>query len=399
MAETATDDTLLPIEQPGAEPEMPMLHSTGILPCQAIREMIRGRDIVAQDDIVPDQIQPASIDLRLGRVAYRVRASFLPGRGATVREKIDRFAMHEIDLGPGAVLERGCVYIVPLMESLRLKARTSAMANPKSSTGRLDIFTRVITDGGKEFDRIEPGYKGPLYAEISPRTFSVLVRAGARLVQLRLSQGSPPASDSAMRRLHEKAPLVGPLVDRGPNAPNIDKGVAVSVDLTGDIGGAAAPGVVGYRAKRHAGVIDVDRVNYYPVDEFWDAIHATGRGELVLDPDAFYILASKEAVSVPPDHAAEMRAYDTLVGEFRVHYAGFFDPGFGHDDAGGAGSRAVLEVRSHDVPFLLEDGQVVGRLIYQRLTAIPDRLYGEGIGSSYQAQTLRLSKHFRGPTS
>jgi dCTP deaminase len=381
----------LPIDEPPTAGTDAPLHSTGILPCQAIRAMIRGREIIAEQEIGEDQIQPASIDLRLGRVAYRVRASFLPGPGATVRRKIERFAMHEIDLTGGSVLEKGCVYVVPLMESLKLKSRNSAMANPKSSTGRLDIFTRVIADEATEFDRVEAGYKGPLYAEISPRTFSVLVRAGTRLSQLRLRHGSPPASDSAMRRLHEKARLV----DLDVETANIQKGVAVSVDLGGD----AKTGFVGYRAKRHTGVIDVARIDFYDPADFWDAIPATGPGELILDPDAFYILASKEAVSVPPDHAAEMRAYDTLVGEFRVHYAGFFDPGFGYAEAGGAGSRAVLEVRSHDVPFVLQDGQVVGRLIYERLTAVPDRLYGHGIGSSYQAQALKLSKHFKSPAA
>jgi dCTP deaminase len=361
--------------------------STGILPCQALSAAIRSGEIAAEEPIGPELIQPASLDLRLGRTAYRVRASFLPGAGSSVRDKLDAFTMHSFDLTQGAVLEKGCVYIVPLLESLRLRARTGAMANPKSSTGRLDIFTRIITDGAIEFDRIEPGYKGQLYAEISPRTFSVKVRTGSRLAQLRLRRGNPRASDTAMRKLHERAPLVA-----GSEA-DIESGVALSVDLTGP--GGVNGGLVGYLAKRHTGIVDVDNVGAYPIDEFWDPIPAPKDKRIVLDPDDFYILASREAVAVPPDHAAEMRAYDTLVGEFRVHYAGFFDPGFGHDAAGGRGARAVLEVRSHDVPFVLEHGQTVGRLIYERLTAIPDRLYGQGIGSNYQAQGLKLSKHFR----
>ena len=264
------------------------------------------------------------------------------------------------------------------------------MANPKSSTGRLDIFTRVITDYTGEFDRIGNGYKGPLYAEISPLTFSVKVRTGSRLSQLRLRRGAPPPTDIGMRRLHERSPLVE--VDEG--VPDIARhGVAFTVDLTHP----SDAGIIGYHAKRHADVIDVDKVDYYEIGEFWDPILTCGRDSLILDPDDFYILASREAVSVPPDHAAEMRAYDTLVGEFRVHYAGFFDPGFGYDEAGGSGSRAVLEVRSHDVPFVLEHGQMVGRLAYERLTQIPDKLYGSGIGSNYQAQGLKLSKHFKQP--
>ena len=364
--------------------------TTGILPCQGLAAAIRAGEIVAEEPIGSELIQPASLDLRLGRIAYRVRASFLPGVGSRVRDKLDAFTMHSFDLAGGAVLEKGCVYIVPLLESLKLRARTGAMANPKSSTGRLDIFTRVITDGAIEFDRVEPGYKGPLFAEISPRTFSVMVRTGSRLAQLRLRRGSPRASDSSMRRLHERSPLIAQGKER-PGEADIESGVALSVDLVGD----ATKGIIGYRAKHHTGVIDVDKVAHYDIDDFWHRIPIPRDQRLILDPDDFYILASREAVAVPPDHAAEMRAYDTLVGEFRVHYAGFFDPGFGHDAAGGTGSRAVLEVRSHDVPFVLEHGQTVGRLIYERLTAVPDRLYGQGIGSNYQAQGLKLSKHFR----
>jgi dCTP deaminase len=368
------------IEAPPAESEF----STGILPCQALAQSIASGEISADAPIGPELIQPASLDLRLGTTAYRVRASFLPGAGKAVADKLAQFTMHSFSLTDGAVLEKGCVYIVPLQESLKLKARTGAMANPKSSTGRLDIFTRVITDGAEEFDRVVVGYKGPLYAEISPRTFSVKVRTGSRLCQLRLRRGASTASDAATRRLHERSPLIA------GGELDVESGVALSVDLAGD----PKTKIVGYRAKHHTGIVDVDNVGGYAIDEFWEPITAP-KGHIILDPDDFYILASREAVAVPPDHAAEMRAYDTLVGEFRVHYAGFFDPGFGHDAAGGKGSRAVLEVRSHDVPFVLEHGQTVGRLIYERLTALPDRLYGQGIGSNYQAQGLKLSKHFR----
>ena len=324
-------------------------------------------------------------------MAYRVRASFLPGPGRAVRDMIDSLTMHRIDLTDGAVLEKGCVYIVPLLESLALPPGTAAMANPKSSTGRLDIFTRVITDSSKEFDRIETGYQGPLYAEISPLTFSVLVRTGTRLSQMRLRRGDVSPSDTAMRELHARTPLVYGLAADA----NIDSGVAVSVDLAG----AEDTDLIGYRAKQHTDIIDVEKIGHYEIEDFWEPIRHKGKmggqNRMILDPDDFYILASKEAVSVPPDYAAEMRAYDTLVGEFRVHYAGFFDPGFGYDAAGGGGSRAVLEVRSHDVPFVLEDGQIVGRLIYEPLTATPDQLYGMDIGSNYQAQGLKLSKHFK----
>ena len=367
-----------------------MRHSTGVLPAQSIRAMIHAKRIQAVHEIVEEQIQPASLDLRLGSVAYRVRASFLPGEGVKVKDKIDALGMHEIALSDGAVLERGCVYIVPLMESVNLGTRVSAMANPKSSAGRLDIFTRVITNGSSEFDRVRPAYKGPLYAEISPRAFSILVREGSRLCQLRIRRGSPPASDTALRRLHDESQLVH--TDDGRE--NISKGrIAVTVDLRGD---GSAP-VIGYRAKPHADLIDVDKVDYYDPEEYWDLLRPESRSNIILNPGDFYVLASKEAITVPPDHAAEMVAYDALMGEFRVHYAGFFDPGFGYAATGGAGSRAVLEVRSHEVPFTVEHGQVVGRLMYERLVALPDKLYGSGIGSSYQRQGLMLAKQFRRP--
>jgi len=366
--------------------------STGLLPSQTLRAVVeQGREVLSSPPIGDDQIQPASIDLRLGEVAWRVRASFLPGARHTVQDKLRLLAMHRIDLTQGAVLERDCVYIVPLCESLALPRRSTAAANPKSSIGRLDVFARVITDHGTEFDRVREGYKGPLYAEIAPRAFSILVRAGSRLVQLRIRRGSPAFSDTALRRLNEEVGLVEAPPGAAPGSEPIRNGVAFSVDVAGD----KATGIVGWKARRHTDLIDVDRIGHYDPYDFFEPVHAH-RGEgVVLDPSDFHILASREAVVVPPDHAAEMLPYDTFVGEFRVHFAGFFDPGFGAAETGGSGSRAVLEVRSHEVPFLIEHGQVVGRLVYERLIARPDKLYGEGIGSSYQRQGLALSKHFK----
>jgi dCTP deaminase len=370
--------------------------TTGLLPSQMLREaVVLGREIMSPQPIGDDQIQPASIDLRLGEVAYRVRASFLPGSRASVRDKLGQLSMHRIDLTQGAVLEKDCVYIVPLFEYVALRSRTSGLANPKSSIGRLDVFARVITDHGGEFDRIRDGYKGPLYAEISPRSFSILVRAGSSLVQLRIRRGSPPFSDTALRRLHEE---VG-LVESSPGTLSAREAIRDGLAFTVDVAGDNESGVVGYKARRHTHLIDVDRVHHYDPREFWEPVYAhrgpAGWGGIVLDPHDFYILASREAVIVPPDHAAEMLPYHTFVGEFRVHFAGFFDPGFGTAESGGAGSRAVLEVRSHEVPFLIEDGQILGRLVYERLIARPDKLYGRAIGSSYQSQGLALSKHFK----
>jgi dCTP deaminase len=363
-------------------------HSTGILPSQALRQLIAEHAILAAPDIEESQIQPASLDLRLGDTAWRVRASFLPGRNATVHDKLEQLAMHRIDLTGGAVLEKGCVYIVKLVENVALRRRMTALANPKSSTGRLDVFARVITDHGTEFDRIREAYKGPLYVEIAPRAFSILARTGSSLVQLRIRRGSPVFGDVTLRRLNQQVQLVG----GEPLGDYIEDG---RVNFTVDVGGSAGNGLIGYRARKHAGLIDVDKEGFYAPADFWEEIPARPGQGIGLDPGDFYILASRERVVVPPDHAAEMMAYDTFVGEFRVHYAGFFDPGFGLAETGGEGSRAVLEVRSHDVPFLVEDGQVVGRLVYERLLARPDKLYGAGIGSSYQRQGLALGKQFK----
>jgi dCTP deaminase len=372
----------------GETPEGHSRQTAGILPAQVLRELIRGGQIAADTDILDQQVQPASIDLRLGEVAYRVRASFLPGPESTVARKIEHFGMHEIDLGSGAVLEKGCVYIVPLLERLDLRKGFSGVANPKSSIGRIDVFTRLITDRATEFDRVPPGYSGPLYAEISPCAFTVLVHKGSRLNQLRLHRGSAVSRASALRRLHEE---VG-VTDAEAGEASIAAGkLTLTVDLKGD----AASRRIGYRARRHAGLIDVDKVACYEPLDYWEPILARDEGGLVLDPNDFYILASREAVTVPPDHAAEMVAFDALVGEFRAHYAGFFDPGFGYRTEGSSGTRAVLEVRSHQVPFALEHGQIVGRLAYERLIETPEQIYGGAIGSSYHDQGLALSKHFK----
>ncbi|MDP8916707.1 MAG: 2'-deoxycytidine 5'-triphosphate deaminase [Pseudomonadota bacterium] len=336
---------------------MKTAHSAGILPSQSIQALIDEGAVTAATAFDPDQVQPASLDLRLGARAWRVRASFLPGLSRRVVERVADVAMHELDLSVGAVLERGCVYIAELQERLKLPRGIAGRANPKSSTGRVDVFVRLLTDHGPVFDDVVEGYDGPLYIEIAPQTFSVLVRSGTRLNQLRLKRGQPALLSTR----------------------------TVGVDLTGDL--------AGFRARRHAGVIDLDREDSHEPRDFWEPLEPRG-GELLLDPGEFYILASKEAVEIPSLEAAEMTPIDPSVGEFRVHYAGFFDPGFGTEEAQGTGSKGVLEVRSHETPFLLEDGQTVARLIYEPLTDKPTRLYGQD-GSHYQRQGLKLSKHFR----
>ncbi|MDB4221810.1 2'-deoxycytidine 5'-triphosphate deaminase [Amylibacter sp.] len=354
---------------------------TGVLPSQKIKDMIINSQIILTNPVDIDQVQPASLDLRLGKKAYRVRASFLAGSKNSVADRLSIFKMHEIDLRNGAVLEKGCVYVVPLMESLALPKNINAVANAKSSTGRLDLFTRCITDHGIEFDRIEKGYTGPLYAEISPRSFSVLVKPGMRLNQIRFRKGKSVLSDNELSKMHNDIGLVD-----GP--AQIDQGLGFSVDLD------LPNGLVGYRAKPHTGLINLDNINYYNIDDYWEPVFAHEK-RIILDPGAFYILVSREAVHIPPNCAAEMAPYLAMVGEFRVHYAGFFDPGFGNKEAGGKGSRGVLEVRCHEAPFALEHGQSVGRLVYERMSEVPDILYGADLKSNYQGQGLKLSKHFK----
>ncbi|MCC7251483.1 2'-deoxycytidine 5'-triphosphate deaminase [Hyphomicrobium sp.] len=366
---------------------------TGVLPCQAIDNLIRTGEVLCDEGRLDlkSQVQPASLDLRLGPIGYRIRASFLPGPNTTVTSKLDELQHNAFSLVDGAVLETNCVYLVPLMESLRLRQAISAIANPKSSTGRLDVFTRLITDNGESFDYVPAGYEGPLYLEISPRTFSILVHQGSRLSQLRFLRRTPRQpreqrfiSDASLQALHGRTRLV-----------DLDATFRDGLNLRVDLTRKSKSPVIGYKAKRYAGVIDVDKVGGYDHRKYWDIIDDTDGGRLVLDPQEFYILASKEAVLVPEQYAAEMAPFDPMMGEYRVHYAGFFDPGFGIINGKPAGARAVLEVRSLDIPFILEDAQIIGRLLYERLAAPPARLYGSGIGSNYQGQGLKLSKHFR----
>ena len=355
---------------------------TGVLSDDQISTLMDQGAIRASSAFESGQVQPASLDLRLGTRAYRVRASFLAGRGQTVAARLDQFTMHEIDLTGGAVLEKGCVYVVPLMESLSLPQGMSAAASAKSSTGRLDLLTRIITDNGVEFDRVPEGYDGPLFVEICPRSFSVLVRPGLMLNQIIFRNGKTFINDEDLALLHAKTPIVdGEAV--------ISDGLGFSVDLkpkSGDL--------VGYRAKPHTGVIDLGNIGHYDAADFWEDVRTT-EARIILDPGAFYILVSREAIAIPPDCAAEMAPYLAMVGEFRVHYAGFFDPGFGWDAAGGTGSRGVLEVRCHEAPFVLEHGQIVGRLVYEHMSQTPAALYGQDIKSNYQGQGLKLSKHFK----
>lgn len=361
----------------------------GVLPSQQIRALVRGGHVHADVPVEDGQIQPASLDLRLGTEAYRLHASFLPG-GSTVQAKLDELSMVRIDLRRPTVFEKHCVYLVPLVEQLRLPANFSAKANPKSTTGRLDVFTRLITDYGTEFERVGKGYVGPLYAEVVPRTFSIIVSAGLSLSQLRFIRGRPLSSDTDLEKLAQRERLVY-RDDSRPGKPVIDKGLNLSVSLRGD----RETGVVAYRGRRDAPLVDLHKVGFYDARQFWDLIRFCPGDRLILSPGDFYILGSCERVSVPPKYAAEMMPFDPSVGEFRIHYAGFFDPGFGYGHKDITGTQAVMEVRAHEVPFVIEHEQMVGRLDYERMLDVPDRIYGAAIGSAYQRQGLALSKQFR----
>ena len=360
----------------------------GILPIQYLSGLIDQGIVAPILPINVKQLQPASLDLRLGYKAYLIRASFLPRPNHTVEERLGQLLLHEIDLTKSAVLDPGCVYIVPLLESLNLPLKVSASTNPKSSTGRLDVFTRVICDGINAFDCIPAGYNGPLFAEICPQTFPIKVRTGSSVCQIRFRIGSCMETDNDLKLLHTHETLV-----MGGMQTDISNGISLSVNLSEELSESSG-GLVGYRAKRNTTCIDIDKPASCSISNFWEPIYADSSNCFVLDPDQFYILASKEAVHIPPSHAAEIIPFNPSVGEFRVHYAGFIDPGFGHGVSQSNGTKVVLEVRSHKVPFILEDGQIIGRLVFERMHARPDVLYGKELGSHYYNQALKLSKHF-----
>jgi len=392
------------------------LRTKGILPVQKLKLLKQVGVLSAKEEypIEDDQFQPNSIDLRLGEKAYRVRSSFLPEEEA-VHEKLDKLKQYEFFITDGAVLETNCVYIIPLLERLNLpnqispnrslfngdeketpgrvisEEHLSAKANPKSTTGRLDIFTRVITDYSHRFEEIRPGYSGKLYLEVVPKSFPIKVRTGQRLNQLRIRHGHTTLSDQDILRLHDADPLLfnGDGSQLGLEKMKVNNGLFMSVNLQDKDGR-----LVGYKAKKHRDLIDLENVNHYKIEDFWEPIYARRDDHLILEPEAFYIFASKERCRIPHHLAAEMIAYDTGSGELRTHYAGFFDSGFGGSVAD-KGARAVLEVRSHDVPFLIEDGQTFCSMQFEPNTEVPEFTYGADIKSNYQGQGLKLGKHFK----
>ena len=371
----------------------------GVLPDHALRAAARAGWITASTPLADVQFQPSSLDLRLGPVAYQLRASFLPYRQPVQTRLMQNdftdvdLVIDELSLTSGATLQRGSVYLVPLQESLALPREVRGRCNPKSTTGRLDIFTRVIADDTARFDEIEPGYRGPLYLEVSPQSFPVRVYAGTSLSQLRLMAGATTLSDTALERLYRETPLLFDDDDQ-PIAVSrrvINDGLCMGVDLSG----RHTDGIIGYRAHANPPVVDLNRVGFYDPQDFWEPIKRPNRDSYILEANRFYILASKERIRVPPEYAAEMVVYDAGAGEIRTHYAGFFDPGFGYGAGDVLGTKVVMEVRAREVPFMVYDGQTSFKVGLERLAAPPDRVYGVGLSSSYQHQTLTLSKHFR----
>jgi dCTP deaminase len=385
---------------------MGLARKPGIIPFQHLRLLVRQGAIQAEAPITPEQIQPASLDLRLGTKAYRLLSSFLPEpsdqQSQFTIEDLYRsdLVMYDMDLSQGAILEKGHVYLVPLMERLKLPKDIRGRTNPKSSTGRLDIFTRVVTDLHVGFDEIRPGYSGPLFLEIVPRSFTIRVQAGLALNQLRLMSGKPLVSDSSLRTLHRHTPLLCHNGGHGePDHPlsakdiRVDKGLFLRVDLRGSLESDRV--IVGYRAKKNSHVIDLNRIGHYSAFEYWEPLYRNATATMLLEPEEFYILASKERIQVPPGYSAEMVAYEAACGELRTHYAGFFDPGFGYANPARKGTQVVLEVRPHDVPFRIHDGQTFFKVMYEKMQDIPVQLYGSSLGSSYSQQGLTLSKHFK----
>ncbi len=376
------------------------MRKSGILSYQLLKKAVQDGIVRSDAPFSEGQFQPASLDLRLGPKAYRLVSSFLP-ENKKVIERLHMpdiygsdLVMYEIDITQGGILEKGHVYLIPLKEELNLPRDIKGRANPKSTTGRLDIFARVITDSNPRFDDIAPGYRGRLFVEVMPRSFTIRVKEGLSLVQIRLVKGSSEVSDNRLKTLHRDVKILYDHRLRPSRDIRFSKGIFMSVDLSGE----KKDGIIGYKTKKNSHVVDLTRIGYYNIEDFWEPIYRNSRGTLILEPEEFYILSSKERIRIPPQYAAEMVAYEAGSGELRTHYAGFFDPGFGYGRDGEVkGTKAVMEVRAHDVPFMVSDGQTFCKLLFERLVEIPQKVYGPKIGSSYQYQGITLSKHFKNP--
>ncbi len=368
---------------------------SGYLPCQLIEQAHHQGMIHSQEPIESSQIQPVSLDLRLGPKAYRIQCSFLP-ENEPVETKLKEICLYDFDITDGGILEKNAIYLIPLMEELALPSSLYGLANPKSSTGRLDMFTRVIVDKGHRFDEIPRGYRGKLYLEVISRSFPVKVHAGLSLNQLRLTYAqSPTLGKQGLELKYKNHPI---LFDRNGfvipfDQIKVESGIYISLDISGD----QLESIIAYKAKTNSTVIDLSKIRHYKADEFWEPIYRNKKNRLILEPESFYIMMSKERVCIWPDWLAEMIAYEPNSGELRTHYAGFFDSGFGWngtDELMNQGTRAVMEVRPHDVPFMVEDGQTFCRLKFEKVVERPEKVYGLALNSNYHSQGLALSKYF-----
>ncbi|MCA8956797.1 MAG: 2'-deoxycytidine 5'-triphosphate deaminase [Planctomycetes bacterium] len=362
----------------------------GILVYQQIRDLVASGCLSSNPAISPAQIQPSSLDLRLATRGYRVRSGFLPER-CSVSERLEETTLYAFDLTDGAILEKGNCYVIPLLEQIVEPLPYEIRANPKSSTGRLDLFTRVLVDHHGRFEQVPPGYVGPMFLEVVPRSFPVRVRTGLSLCQIRFSTGHAVLTDDELRAEYARRPLL--LDDHGAPIPldqaRIDNGLCMGVAIQRDLDLRSH---IGFVARRYTGVLDMAADNQHEHHEFFELIHEPVNHRYIVEPEEFYIFASKERIRVPRHLAAEMAPYEIGIAELRTNYAGFFDNGFG----GEHGTRAVLEVRPHDVPFLVEDGQVFFKLRFFKTSEAPQVAYGDAkLESHYQGQGLKLSKHFR----
>ena len=328
------------------------------------------------------QIQPSSLDLTLSEECYEIEASFL-SPNHNIRDKLNNIINKKIDLNEVYIFKKNITYIVRLNEKLNLKNDIFGKCNPKSSTGRLDIFCRAILNFSDEYEKIPLNYNGEIFLEITPRSFNIALIKGDSLNQMRLIyQNHDYVDDESLHNFHNIDPIIFDEFGN-TNVADISSGLKISVDLK-KINKTSA-----YIAKDNAPVLHYDKINSHKVADFWDTIK-TKDDYLIIKPGKFYILKSKQKIRIPKTMAGEMKPYDTGIGDFRVHYAGFFDPGFGDP----FGSYAVLEVKTNEVPFILNDGQVIAKIQYEKLNKETKVVYGSNIKSNYQNQELALSKHF-----
>jgi len=325
------------------------------------------------------QIQPSSIDLSLSDECYEIKTSFL-SPDSKVRDKLNKIYSKKINLKTSKIFKKNKTYIVRLNETLHLNNSISGHCNPKSSTGRLNIFCRTILDYCDEYEKIPKNYNGEIFLEITTRSFDIKISKGDKLNQMRLRKKTNNyLNDKDLKKINKRNALIF------TNKKNIiENGLRISVDLSND------NKICAYVAKKTSLNINFSKISFYEIKKFWKPLKPVNNS-LIIEKNKFYILKSREKIRIPSNLAGEMIPYDTGIGDFRAHYAGFFDPGFGDPK----GSYAVLEVKTNELPFILEDGQTIARIKYEKLNKKTFLVYGSIINSNYQNQKLALSKHFK----